>query len=708
MRIAFYCNNLDEKYQLALYNSVSNRAKQLGIDLICIQQERLVNEFPALKSFPSQKFIDVDGVILLCPSIMEEKNLSYEETLKTVFGKTPFICLSTQIDGAPSIIIRTENSMQTLMNHLLYGHRYKKFIFVGGPHEHQDNLVREFIFKKSIELAHTKDPSIEAQYLYGQFNEYIGMDVISKYIEKNPDNPADVIVCANDNMAIGVLRELNTLHDEKWEHCAVTGFDDIPRAKIEQPPLTTIEQPYEQMGITAVESIYKLINGQKVDLIQSIESKLKIRNSCGCKEEWDEEENSTNAEQTKTLLTQLQRERILTEQVQQHASYFSQRLNGALNYTEIMETLKAFIGNIRIQTFYLFLFSETTTEIPEDALLYFQKSIHGTKIFEVPQKVNLKEYFKNEILSETGELQNLALHYINSRRAQLGIIVYEGESFVHTQMCSLSILLGSTLNRMRYLEIEQNRSKELEIEVEKRTKEIVNANRQLEEESQRRIKVEAEVLKIGEQERMRFSMDLHDDICQRLAGISMMCKGMSAMQPDLQELSTLIDETLHRTRQYAHDSFPMELEALGMNEAIENLCNTVQEQSENKLIVKYKWDVPNPLPISASKKINIFRIIQEALHNTVKHAHATLVEVTIMKLGNNLVVTIKDNGIGSNLLNKDPSVTEFKTSSKGGSLKSVGIGLRSMYYRADQIGAKCVIKSKVGKGTTVSFALALN
>ena len=187
-----------------------------------------------------------------------------------------------------------------------------------------------------------------------------------------------------------------------------------------------------------------------------------------------------------------------------------------------------------------------------------------------------------------------------------------------------------------------------------------------------------------------------------------MCKGMSAMQPDLQELSGLIDETLHRTRQYAHDSFPMELESLGMNEAIENLCNTIREQSEKKINVRYTWDVSVPLPFSSSKKINIFRIIQEALHNVLKHAKATEVDVSLLQAGNNLIVTVKDNGIGNEMLNEDPTITDFKTSTKGGSLKSVGIGLRSMYYRADQIGAKCSIKSKPGKGTVVTIAVSLN
>ncbi len=708
MKIAFYCNNLDEKYQLALYSSVSQRACELGIDLICIQQERLVREFPALVSFPSKNFVDVDGIILLSSVLMDEKKQQSVKGLIEVFKDRPFVSLSAELDGYPSIVIKTENSMQDLMNHLLNEHHYKRFIFLGGPPDHPDNVVREKIFRTAIEEASAKDPQIKADYLYGQFIEYQGMTVFAKYIEEHPEESADVIVCANDNMAIGVTRIISSINDGKWQNCAVTGFDDISRARFVQPSLTTIRQPIKQMGITAVNTIYDILNGKKPELVQSVDSTLKIRNSCGCSYEWNDFKEEADNADSKDYITQIQTERIQTEQIQQHASYFSQRLNGALNYHEIIDTLQAFIGNVHIQTFYLFLFPETSTQIPEKADLYFQKDENGEHVFDEPKEVLLKEYFSKEILHKREHPYNLSFHYINSRRAQLGLFVYEADMLVHTQMCSLSILLGSTLSRMLFLQREQLRSKELEIEVQKRTREIIDANRQLEEESQRRIKVEAEVLKISEQERMRFSMDLHDDICQRLAGISMMCKGMSAMQPDLQELSGLIDETLHRTRQYAHDSFPMELESLGMNEAIENLCNTIREQSERKINVRYTWDVSVPLPFSSSKKINIFRIIQEALHNVLKHAKATEVDVSLLQAGNNLIVTIKDNGIGNEMLNEDPTITDFKTSSKGGSLKSVGIGLRSMYYRADQIGAKCSIKSKPEKGTVVTIAVPLN
>jgi signal transduction histidine kinase/DNA-binding LacI/PurR family transcriptional regulator len=709
MRIAFYVNNLDEEYQLAIYRSVSSRAKELGMDVICILQERIGEEFGSLKNFPSHRFIQVDGVLLLSSVLMEQSNILYGEKIKSIFGDVPVISVSTHIVGLPSLIIKTQASMEKLMEHLLNVHHYERFIYIGGPQTHQDNIIRESVFKRAIEEARKTNPSITNTIIHAGFNQYVAMIKTADYIQNHQDEPADVIVSANDTMAIGALNAIQTQHDERWAHCAVTGFDDVPGARVERPALTTINQPTQQMGTLAVEMIYKLITHQKADQLIKVDSSLIIRNSCGCAKKWNSESEEASKElELREYITQIQREQVKTEQIQQHSSYFGQLLNGVDTEYDIITDLRMFLGNIGIQFFYLLLFPEKSNGIPDKAMLYFRKVNGEETVFNPPRIVVLKDFFANELFTCTSNASNIALHYINSGSEQLGMILYEADNTIQPQLCSTAILLGNTINRIRFIQSEKERSIELEKEVKKRTKEIVNANKQLAEESQRRIMVEAEVLKISEQERMRFSMDLHDDICQRLAGISMMCQGMSAMQPDLEELSTLIDETLHRTRQYAHDSFPMELDSLGMNEAIGSLCHTVQEQSNDKTTVNYTWDAKEPLPLDRAQKINVYRIIQEALHNTMKHANATKVDVSIIQTESNLTVTVSDNGKGNSLLNKDPTITDFQTASKHGSLKSVGIGLRSMYYRADQIGAKFTIHSTVNVGTLVRLIIPIN
>ena len=111
MKIAVYVNNLDEEYQLATYRSISDRAKELGIDLLCIQQERLDDLNSSLLNFPSLRFISVDGAILLSSVLMDEKSYFYGKELNSIFGNLPVISLGAAIAGIPSLIPKSQPSL---------------------------------------------------------------------------------------------------------------------------------------------------------------------------------------------------------------------------------------------------------------------------------------------------------------------------------------------------------------------------------------------------------------------------------------------------------------------------------------------------------------------------------------------------------------------------------------------------------------------
>jgi len=194
-------------------------------------------------------------------------------------------------------------------------------------------------------------------------------------------------------------------------------------------------------------------------------------------------------------------------------------------------------------------------------------------------------------------------------------------------------------------------------------------------------------------------MDMHDDICQRLAGISMMCRGMAMQNPQLKDLSGLIDETLVRTRQYVHNSFPVELESLGMKQGIEQLCCTTERQGCGTLKVPFSWNVKGDIKLGRSAKINVYRIIQEAIHNAVKHAHASEIAVTVSQTETALDISITDNGTGNTAI----ASTGQKISSRKHKSPSLGIGLNSMKYRADQMGGTCRIVSSEKSGTSVNL-----
>jgi len=237
-------------------------------------------------------------------------------------------------------------------------------------------------------------------------------------------------------------------------------------------------------------------------------------------------------------------------------------------------------------------------------------------------------------------------------------------------------------------------------------KELAEARQQLTEEIRRRTETEAEIVRISELERLRFGMDLHDDICQRLAGISMLCKSLldnPSPQQLLPELLELIDDTLARTRRYARDSYPPELDTHGLKNSLSALCEALTKQSSCPCVLS--WTGPEKPPLTPAQNLNIYRIVQEALNNAVKHSGASRIDVRVERREKrkerreqgtesgeqSFSVIVQDNGRG------DPCLS--------GENPSGGLGLRTMRYRARQLGAEFILESSEQGGTRVGVRI---
>ena len=706
MRIGLFLNNLDEEYQISVFRGVRYEAAKMDMELICIQGETLYGYRERREKeefFPSREFTFADGVLILSSVIMSRTDLPLLPEIRRFFD-VPLVSISrritdfsggkTAVSGTSSIIVKNRESMSRLMEHLIVFHGYRKLLYLGGPVQHLDNLVREHVFRRTINTLKKEYSSLEGRVINGEFHQTSAIMMLREYISSCPGDPPDVIVAANDNMAMGVMELLRTFTDPLWRSCPVTGFDDIDQARLEVPALTTIRQPLEDLGRLAVRTLSDLIAGREVPLEIFAESQLRIRNSCGCGEAWETGKETSGEDYGGS------------EYPLQNISYLGQTLAIINSMNELFFPLNFFLTNLAVKSFYLILYPQPLDRPGKTGNLIFSKT--HVRDYSPPyrsQTLEMKVFFSS-FLSASKAAGGAAwcVCYLRSGREYLGLIVYEAPDRFHAQMCSAAVFLANTIKRLQILEDEKEQSQRLEREVALRTRDLSETYEKLREETRRRTEVEAEVLRISEMERLRFSMDLHDDICQRLAGISMFCKSLSqSANPGvfLSELSQLIDETLARTRRYAHDSFPMELDALGLKEALDALCHTVKRQSACNC--RFSWFAPEKSPFGPAGDLNIYRIVQEALHNAVKHAGAAVIDVHIQTGNGVFSVSIQDNGVGDPRLNEEkPHTADIKRYIKSGSL-----GLRSMRYRAHQLGGRCVIESSQRDGTRVEIRIPM-
>jgi len=682
MKLGFVVNGLDEEYQISIYRGAKKRAAEVGVTLFCLQQENSISlKGTFISGSNNDNYLQLDGVIFLTSVMPDCDTFISKKDVQNVWGDIPVISLGQQIVDVPSILVETDYSMKQLVEHLIIEHKYKRFIFLGGPDNHKDAIQRKEIFLRTIEAYKPWYPEITYLIEDGQFTEGSALMMMSDIYEEYPEFNPDVVICSTDNMAIAVYKYFKMNRDVKnIKECAVTGFDDIPQARFEIPPITTVHQPLEEMGAKAVDEMLKICNGEKVKELDFIESNLIIRESCGCRIM----DKPKNYEQS--LLSDLQSEYIFSEQMLRFNTQFEQKLN----YCETRNLLRYYVDSslesIDLKSFCVLL--STINDKNQIMVEPFYVKRNGVKIdpFNNYKPLLFSDFLEQFMDYDKDKSKSLITKYMVSGNQVFGCVLYESEIEKNPYISSMIVSIGQAIIRITNLEEKKRYSEFLEEEVNNRTKELVEANN-------RRMEVEAEVLKISELERQRFSNDLHDDICQRLAGISMLCRSYSNQTKAIErnqmvELAELISETLQTTRQYAHNSYPVELESLGLNYAISNLCNSFEKQTG--IICEYVWGIDDDVNFSSLQKLNIFRIIQEALHNTMKHAKASKVWVDIQTEKDKVNICIKDNGCGFSKKEQD---------------KNQGIGINSMKYRANQIGAEFEILDNKPNGTVVHICI---
>ena len=696
MRIGLIVDILNEEYQTSVLRGMNSYAVEHEIELICFQYENFLNK-ELSKSLAKKDFFALDGIIILTSVVQDRMVVDSLKQIRETWGNIPFVSVGQELEDVPSIVTESNKSMDELLSHLVEDHSYKNILFVSGRKSHQDNIVREQDFVRIMDAYKSENKISEYRIVRGDYTEESAVQALAKYEKEKNDFQIDVIVCANDNMAIGTNKFLKMNKTKTFaENCAITGFDDIPQAKLEYPALTTVRQPMEEMGNKALEIMTELLKGKKVCNIHTVRSSLVIRNSCGCPKE-----NETSLDELQIRNQKTQYQYLYSEKLLRMISRMGQELNSVFSIQEMRTYIDRNLDLIGIKNFCLLSFSENNGTLSEYVYpLFVRKNGKMDKSFySVPK--TLMSTFCDSFFDWK---ESYVSKFLLLGRDAIGIMIYQAEETLHPYMCSISVDIAQTILRLKNREEEFKYAETLEKEVQERTKELLESNN-------RRIEVEAQVLKISEAERQRFSTDLHDDICQRLAGISMLCRSYSNREAplekhEMEELAGLISDTLQRTRQYAHNSYPVELESLGMNRSLNNLCASFETQSGIKCV--YEWNIFSDIHFDSLQKLNIFRIIQEALHNVLKHSKATEVVVNVEEENDFVLVSIKDNGVGFSIKSEKNQETSVKTNPDEIEILSAkdvakGIGLNSMQYRADQINASFKIKKNKPCGTCVEL-----
>ena len=225
-------------------------------------------------------------------------------------------------------------------------------------------------------------------------------------------------------------------------------------------------------------------------------------------------------------------------------------------------------------------------------------------------------------------------------------------------MITLSVLV-IVIFRVGFSKVMQTRKKMMESEIAHRQKLLVNS------------------IQIQERERKRIAGDLHDELTSRLNILKISLYELKKSLPELySKAGAMLDEAIHISRDISHDLYPPLLIQVGLMACLEEQLAGIQNKIETEVFFS-----GDPESLSADQKLQLFRIYQELVQNTLKHAEASKLSIILRVGAHSISSSVVDNGKG---LNPDENTG--------------GLGLNNIKSRVQMLGGVHKLKSQKGFG----------
>ncbi|MBN2002296.1 MAG: SpoIIE family protein phosphatase [Anaerolineae bacterium] len=216
---------------------------------------------------------ELDGIIISTSTVTEPipDGEPIKDFLKR-FRPRPIVAIERPIEGVPTILKSEYESMAEVMTHLIEVHGYRRIVYVNrvGPRPHRDRY-RAYVDS----LARYGIP----------FNPNLVFSAAISQHRFEPLRPGidfEAVVAADDDCGLAAMRRLQARGVQVPEDVAVTGFDNVAESWAVTPPFTTVSSPFHQLGSTAVEMLFSLLEGKDVPEEVVLPCKLLVRQSCGC------------------------------------------------------------------------------------------------------------------------------------------------------------------------------------------------------------------------------------------------------------------------------------------------------------------------------------------------------------------------------------------------------------------------------------------
>ncbi|GBC87672.1 Signal transduction histidine-protein kinase/phosphatase DegS [bacterium HR12] len=207
-------------------------------------------------------------------------------------------------------------------------------------------------------------------------------------------------------------------------------------------------------------------------------------------------------------------------------------------------------------------------------------------------------------------------------------------------------------------------------------------------------------MRAQEEERQRVALEIHDGIGQVLTSVALFAADLDQVVPEehrdrVVRVKELIQRAIAESRALVWSLRPPDLERLGLVPAVEHLAENLRGRGDTRIDV---LDETGGRQVPQDVETVVFRIVQEALNNAVKHAKASTISVIVGQRDGRLSVVVEDDGRGFDVAEVERRETPEL---------SEGFGLRGMRERAELVGGTLTLESQPGRGTTVRLEVPI-
>lgn len=232
-------------------------------------------------------------------------------------------------------------------------------------------------------------------------------------------------------------------------------------------------------------------------------------------------------------------------------------------------------------------------------------------------------------------------------------------------------------------------------------RELLESNQAARDLSSRLQKIRSDAMLMGEtRERKRISSEIHDGIGQMLTSLKMRVE-MVEEEGDIpkEALAEIREMTLgivKETRRICAELLPSILDDFGLKPAIHELCKSIRQTTTLEVLL---YDELEEGVLTKQQEVILYRILQEAINNVVKHAHASQLRLEMELDAEHVYVRVVDNGCGFHV--------KLAGMYDGQITTLYGLGLVNMKERTEALGGRFLLESAVGKGTTIALTIPI-